>query len=140
MPPDQQSTQNMIFTIAVHGYETSSPAALSGVRFARALLNQSHTIHRVFFYHDGVLNAQSLMVTPQEQSSVRDQWVALHDEHGFELSVCIAAALKRGVLNETERARYEMSACSIHPAFDVVGLGQLVEAAMVSDRLVTFGA
>ena len=43
------------------------------------------------------------------------------------------------MLDEAEAERYEKHAATIHPAFVVSGLGQLVDAAVVSDRMLTFG-
>ena len=39
-----------------------------------------------------------------------------------------------------ELARHEKPASNVHPAFEISGLGQLVDAHINSDRLVTFGA
>ncbi len=42
--------------------------------------------------------------------------------------VCVAAALRRGIKDET-----------LAPGFRISGLGQLVEAGIEGDRLVVFG-
>jgi len=130
----------MEFSVIVHGAPFSSQSALSAHRFATAALTHGHSIRRVFFYHDGVRAADAAVVVPQEDTSVRDRWVALHQEHNVELAVCIAAALKRGVLDEVESDRYQIPAATIHPAFTLVGLGQLIEASASADRVITFGA
>ena len=130
----------MRFSIAVHGAPYSSQASLSAARFAAFTCAAGHDIHRIFFYHEGVFAANRLNVTPQEESDLLDLWLDLKAEYDLELTICIAAALKRGVLNEEERDRYNKSAASIHPAFEVVGLGQLIDAIIQSDRVVTFAA
>ena len=130
----------MIISLAVHGGPYGSSSARSALQFSRAALSRGHELYRVFFYHDGVRAADTLSVTPQDEESLVTQWAALHLDHGVELAVCIAAALKRGVLNEEERARYDRSAANLHPAFEIVGLGQLIDATITSDRFVTFGA
>ena len=131
---------SMNFAISVHGAPYASESALSAHRFAAAALAAGHNITRVFFYHDGVRTADGLAVSPQGEDSVHRLWVSLHEQHGVELAVCIAAALKRGIVSEDERARYEMAAASVHPAFEIVGLGQLIDALMQADRAITFGA
>jgi tRNA 2-thiouridine synthesizing protein D len=128
----------MNFAISIHGSPYASQAALSGYRFTRAALDAGHNITRVFFYHEGVRTADGLAVTPQEEDSVLAQWVSLHEAHGVELTVCIAAALKRGILNDAEKARYDKAAAGAHPAFEIVGLGQLVDALIQADRCITF--
>jgi tRNA 2-thiouridine synthesizing protein D len=108
------------------------------LRFARAALAAGHSIHRVFFYHDGVHAASALAVPPQDEPSPQPGWVELAEAHEIELAVCIAAALKRGLVNEEECRRYELPGSNLHPAFAIVGLGQLLEAIATTDRFVTF--
>ncbi len=126
--------------IAVHGAPYSSQASATALRFARAALAAGHTLPRVFFYHDGVHAASALTVPPQDEPSPQPGWAELAQNHGVELAVCIAAALKRGIVNDEERERYELAAASLHPAFTIVGLGQLVDAVCATDRFVTFAA
>lgn len=128
----------MKIALAVHGAPYSSQASDTALRFARAALTAGHQIPRVFFYHDGVHAASALAVPPQDEPSPQEGWAELAEAHGVELAVCIAAALKRGVVNAEEQARYELSASNLHPAFAIVGLGQLVDAVLNTDRLVTF--
>ncbi len=121
----------------------SSPAsgqcAMTASRFAHALLARGHSIRRVFFLDAGVGNGLSTTVFPQDEADRLQPWVELSEQHGVELILCIASALKYGTLDETEAQRHEKAAASVHPAFTVSGLGQLVDAAAASDRLVTFG-
>jgi tRNA 2-thiouridine synthesizing protein D len=130
----------MVFSIAVHGASYSSQASATALRFSLAALAKGHTIHQVFFYHDGVHTASALSVPPQDEPSPQAGWHAVSTDHGVRLAVCIAASLKRGIIDEQERARYRLSAASAHPAFEIVGLGQLVESVMSSDRFITFAS
>lgn len=130
----------MNIAIAVHGAPYASQAATSALRFCRAALAAGHSVSRVFFYHDGVHTASALTVPPQDEPSPQPGWIELADSDGIELAVCIAAALKRGVVNADEARRYELGASNVHPAFAIVGLGQLIEAIGSSDRFVTFAA
>jgi len=79
-------------------------------------------------------------VPPQEEDSVIERWAALSKNHSIELAVCIAASLKRGVINDEARDRYEKPAANLHPAFTIVGLGQLIDAIASADRFISFGA
>lgn len=129
----------MRFAITVHG-APYTPASTSAFRFAEAALAAGHEIHRVFFYHEAVGLANALMVPPQDEWNLQTKWAELQKNHHFELAICIAAALRRGVLNEEENARYDQLGANAHPSFEVVGLGQLAEAIAVADRSITFGA
>ena len=62
-----------------------------------------------------------------DEEGVRAGWVALAAEGGFELAICVAAAARRGIVEE-----------SLADGFAIVGLGQLIEALEEGDRLVSF--
>jgi len=55
------------------------------------------------------------------------------------LVVCIAAAQRRGMLDENEAKRQGKDAHNIAEGFHISGLGQLIEAGIQSERLVVFG-
>lgn len=128
----------MNIAVLVYGSPTSSRAHISALGFVRAALQAGHRITRVFFYHDAVNIGSSLIVTPQDETDVGDGWVDVARGHGVELCLCIAAALRRGVINAEEAARYERSAANLREPFVIVGLGQLAAAVIESDRVVTF--
>ena len=114
-------------------------ASHGALRFARAAVDRGHTVHRVFFYGDGVHNGSSLATPPQDEQDLVGEWRNFALTNGIELAVCVAAALRRGVLDDNERDRYERAAANLDPAFVLTGLGQLAEAALEADRIVTFG-
>ena len=115
-------------------------AADSAYQFAKAALGKGHEIFRVFFYHDGVNNATRLAVPPQDDRNITQLWTELQKEHNLDLVVCIAAAQRRGLMDEDEAKRQGKDANNIAEGFRISGLGQLIEAGIECDRLVTFGA
>jgi len=129
----------MKFAILVNEGPYTHQASDSAYQFAKAALAKGHEIYRVFFYHDGVNNASRLTVPPQDDRHIVNRWSALAQEHGIDLVVCIAAAQRRGLLDENEAKRHGKDANNIAPGFRISGLGQLVEAGIQADRLVTFG-
>lgn len=130
----------MIFSVQVLAPPYSRQANLSALQFCRAVLRQGHQLKRVFFAGDGVLTASKLMVPPQDEIHLHQEWIQLAAEHSVELVVCISACLRRGIINDSEAARYQLDATNLDDHFILAGLGQLVDAAIESDRLVTFGA
>jgi tRNA 2-thiouridine synthesizing protein D len=130
----------MNFAIAIHGDAATSESPRVALRFARAAVAKGHRIHRVFFYHAGVNVANSLVVQPQGEADTAAEWAAFAKEHGVELAVCVAAALRRGVLGQDDATRYERAVANVNPVFQIVGLGQMIEAAISADRFVTFCA
>ncbi len=129
----------MIFSLSIYAAPYTSQASDSAYRFALALLENGHTLHRVFFYQDGVHTASALSTPPQDEIHFTQNWQALAQQHKIDLVVCIAAALKRGLLNQQEASRYDKPAFNLAKGFEISGLGQLVDAAVMSDRLITFG-
>jgi tRNA 2-thiouridine synthesizing protein D len=130
----------MKFSIVVQGAPYSSQAPLSALHFARAVLDNHHEIIRVFFYQDGVYTGNKNIAPPQDEPDVRKMWSEFAGENHIELIVCIASALRRGILDETEAERYEKPGANLDEGFTISGLGQLIDAGLKTDRLVTFGA
>jgi len=128
------------FSIVVNGGPYSHQAPLSAYHFARAILDQGHEIYRVFFYHDGVYTANSAIAPPQDEPDIRKLWAEFAQNNQVDLVVCVAAALRRGILDETEAKRYEKTSAGLDKVFTISGLGQLIDAGLNADRLVTFGA
>lgn len=129
----------MKFGILVNEGPYQHQASDSAYLFAKAALAKGHEVFRVFFYHDGVNNATRLTVPPADDRNIVNRWAALAEEHNLDMVVCIAAAQRRGMMDENEAKRQGKDADNIHPAFRISGLGQLVEAGIQCDRLVTFG-
>ena len=94
---------------------------------------------RLFFYQDGVHSASSTIVTPQDDQDIAQQWATFVTQNQLDGVVCIAAALRRGVLNEDEATRYQRSAVNLKAPWELSGLGQLHDAIQSGDRLICFG-
>lgn len=71
-------------------------------QFAQAVLQEGHELACVFFYREGVLNANQLTAPASDEFDLVRGWQSLHDEHGVALHICVAAALRRGVTDERE--------------------------------------
>ncbi len=130
----------MIFSLAVYAAPHSSQASDTAYKFASTLIANGHKLYRVFFYHDGVHNSSAFLAPPQDEANLATSWQILSKDFDVDLVVCVAAALKRGLLSEQEAKRYDKPGHNLLEHFEISGLGQLVDAAVVSDRLITFGA
>ena len=118
----------MKFAVSINEGPYQHQASDSAYLFCKAALAKGHEIRRVFFYNEGVNNASSLTEPPQDDRNIVARWSKLAEEHKLDLVVCVAAALRRGIRDENLAAGFRIS-----------GLGQLVEAGIEADRLVTFG-
>lgn len=115
------------------------PAARSALRFAQAVVAAGHTVSRLFFYRDGVHVASQLGVQPQDEQDICAQWREFITQHQLDAVVCIAAALRRGVLDPVEAKRWHAPAASTGEPYALSGLGQWIDALQTADRAVTFG-
>jgi tRNA 2-thiouridine synthesizing protein D len=129
----------MNFGILVLEGPYTHQASDSAWHFARAAIERGHQVPRVFFYHDGVHNASRLTTPPQDDRHVVRRWQALAEEHGVDLVACVAAAQRRGLVDEAERRRHGKDADNIAPGFRISGLGQLLDLVVSADRMVVFG-
>jgi tRNA 2-thiouridine synthesizing protein D len=127
----------MKFTLLV----TAAPHhenAWHALQFCQAALAHGHEVARVFFYGDGVAHGNILLLPPQDESHVAHNWSTLAQQHNIELVVCVAAALKRGVMDADTAQREEKSISNLAGGFVISGLGQLADAMLDADRLVSF--
>lgn len=118
----------MKFGILVNEGPFTHQASDTAYHFTKAALAKGHEIFRVFFYHDGVNNSNRLSEPQSDDRNIVKLWSELGAEHDLDLVVCVAAALRRGLKEEM-----------LADGFHISGLGQLVEAGIVADRLVVFG-
>ncbi len=130
----------MKFSLVILGAPYSRQASATALRFAKAAINKDHSIERVFFFDDGVYNSNALTVAPQDETNIPEEWSLLSTSHNIDMIACVSSALKRGIIDQTEAKRYEKEAANISEGTEISGLGQLVEATLLSDRVITFGS
>ncbi|NDO83539.1 sulfurtransferase complex subunit TusD [Citrobacter sp. NCU1] len=128
----------MRFAIVVTGPAYGTQQASSALQFAHAVLNEGHELSSVFFYREGVYNANMLTSPASDEFDVVRAWQQLNQTYGVTLNICVAAALRRGIVDETEAARLGLAAANLQPGFILSGLGALAEASLTCDRVVQF--
>lgn len=128
----------MRFALMVTGPAYGTQQSSSAWQFANALLAEGHELISVFFYREGVYNANQLTAPANDEFDLVRGWQSLHDKHGVELHICVAAALRRGVTDETEAKQLGLDAFNLQTGFTMSGLGALAEASLTCDRMVQF--
>ena len=126
-------------TIVIYSAPVNSQAPNSALQFARAWLAAGHSIERVFFYRDGVYTAAASLAPQSDEQNIHDMWQDFAQHHNIDLVACIAAALRRGVIDISEAERFARPSANLGESFRLGGLGELVEACLKSDRTVSFG-
>lgn len=117
----------MQFTVLIHEGPYNHQASDTAYNFVKAALDKGHEINRIFFYHDGVNNGFNSAEPPQDDRNIYQRWSEL-GKGGIDIVCCIAAAKRRGLKDDL-----------LMEGIRISGLGQLADATLESDRLVTFG-
>ena len=104
----------MNFGILVNEGPYQHQASDSAYLFAKAALDEGHTIFRVFFYHDGVNNGTRLATPPQDDRHIPNRWSELAKEHNIDLVLCVAAAQRRGMVDPDEMKLIEIKTADKH--------------------------
>ena len=129
----------MNYSLFITGSPTASRACHTALDFAEALLSEgNHQIHGVFFYEEAVAIANSLAMPPRDECNIRNEWSTFAKQHNIPLYICIAAALRRGELNEAEAKRHEVEHYNLADGFHLEGLGSLLSLTLESDRVMRF--
>ncbi|KXJ59735.1 MAG: sulfur relay protein TusD [Alteromonas sp. Nap_26] len=106
--------------------------------FIKGVLDNGDTVSNVFFYSDGVLHANSLMLQTSDELYAYNEWKALAENHNITLLVCITAAVKRGIVSEQEAIENGLSIANLVSPFEQAGLGEFFSELHNCDRLVQF--
>ena len=117
----------MNIRLLIQGDPLSTCAPSAALHFAREAVSQGHTLYRVFLYKDAVYLANRFNSAPADETDLQSEWQTFATDSGAELTVCIAAGQRRGIVED-----------DIAEGFSIVGLGQMIEAMFESDRTVTF--
>jgi len=127
----------MKFAIQINTGPFSRQATESAYYFTSAAIQAGHEIHRVFFYHDGVYNANDYALPPRDDRNPQQLWIDLAHQHQLDMVICVTSAMRRGIVSD-QQSSSGLSANLAEP-YQISGLGQLIEAAMIVDRLIIFG-
>jgi tRNA 2-thiouridine synthesizing protein D len=128
----------MRFNVLVTGALYSSQSGYSALQFCQSAVAAGHAISQVFFYQDGVQQANSLSMPLSDEFEPVSAWASFSQEHGVDLVVCVSAAERRGVMSDEQAKEFAKGHGDLHSAFSIAGLGALHEASLDSDRTVTF--
>lgn len=155
----------MKFALHIKSAPYQSQACRTALRFAQTLLKKGHTLPLVFFSSEAVAIANRLASAPQDEEDLQQQWQLLAHSNGITLGICSAAAVRRGVCSKSVAIKRDADQegqgqqgndsiehdsidnesidsiviDNIATGYQLAGLGEWVEAAVESDRVLTFG-
>ncbi|MBA5204363.1 sulfurtransferase complex subunit TusD [Pectobacterium aroidearum] len=126
------------YCLLVTGPAYGTQQASSALQFAQALLAEGYRLKSVFFYREGVLNANQLTSPANDEFDLVRAWQLLGETHQVALNVCVAAALRRGVTDAQQAAQLNLAGANLQPGFVLSGLGELAQSVLTCDRVIQF--
>lgn len=115
------------FAIMVSASPYEGLAAESALGFAKAVVELSHRLSCVYFYHDAVLHACE-MSADLRQHSLSARWAELAAQAGVPLWLCQAAGERRG-----------LASLSLPDGFEWGGLARFFSVLDAGTRVASFG-
>jgi tRNA 2-thiouridine synthesizing protein D len=85
-----------------------------------------------FFYQDAAGIANRLNWRPSDELNLTTEWQLLP----IERRVCVSTALGRGVTDQDNAARHDLSSENIAEGFNLVGLGELADLMLQATRVI----
>ncbi|QLB39638.1 sulfurtransferase complex subunit TusD [Mannheimia pernigra] len=125
----------MEYVLAVKSPVYGSQGAFLAYQVAEELLQAKHIIRQVFFFQEGVSNANALVNPASDEINLVLKWTKLAELHRLQLHLCIAAAQRRGVVDGQTTA---ISTTNLAQGFTLAGLGEFSQAVLKADRVLTF--
>lgn len=129
---------SLTYTLLVNGSVYGTQSARNAYLFAKAVIEKGHTLKSVFFYQDGVQNGSALTAPANDEFDLVKAWQQLAEQHQVRMETCVAAALRRGVVSQSEAEQHQLPGANLAAPFEQTGLGSLAEALLSQDRVVQF--
>lgn len=129
---------NLSYCILVTGPAYGDQRASSALQFSEALLSRGHYIKTIFFYQNGVYNANRFTTPALDEVNIVRDWQRLSQQHGIKLYTCISASLRRGIVDKTQSFHLNLNGDNMQNKFKLMGLGSLAKAMITCDRFIQF--
>lgn len=125
----------MQYVLAVKSPVYGSQGAYLAYQVAQKLLAQGHHIRQVFFFQNGISNANALINPASDEFNLMAAWQQFSQQNSVPLHLCISAAQRRGVVDSQTSHNGQSN---LAEGFVLAGLGEFSQAVLTSDRLLTF--
>ncbi|TDQ57580.1 tRNA 2-thiouridine synthesizing protein D [Mesocricetibacter intestinalis] len=125
----------MRYVLAVKQPVYGSQGAYLAYQFASALLRKGHEISQIFFFQNGVSNANAYVYPANDEFNLLAAWQKLQREYHVPLHLCVAASQRRGVVDTSSAA--DKQHCNLAAGFIIAGLGEFISAVAGADRVIT---
>jgi tRNA 2-thiouridine synthesizing protein D len=129
----------MQYTLLITGSPYQSKACHTALRFIKTAISKyPNCIKGVFFYEDAILIGNQIAQPPRDEIDITKAWQEIAKQHDVPLYLCIAAAVRRGIISESESRRYELNQHTLAEQFQLEGLGTLVDLMNTTNKVIQF--
>ncbi|WP_425619627.1 sulfurtransferase complex subunit TusD [Buchnera aphidicola] len=128
----------MNYTILVTGPAYGTQNASTAFLFCNALIQTKNKICSVFFYGDGVYNANNMTTPASDEFNLIHAWQELKKKYQVKLYVCNSSALRRGIVKNEKYFDRPYKIGNLAIFFQLSGLLELANSIKLSDRIIQF--
>ncbi|QJC30517.1 sulfurtransferase complex subunit TusD [Enterobacteriaceae endosymbiont of Neohaemonia nigricornis] len=129
----------MVFILLVTSAPFGTQNAYSAYFFAQTLIKEKYTLKSIFFYRDGVFNANKHFII-SNKFNLTKSWIELSIKYNVDLHVCVNSSIIRGLLKKEYMDNMCMNQQNIfiNKTFKIISLTTLAISILDCDRLVQF--
>lgn len=124
---------SILINSSPYGFQNSTSAFL----FSKALIKRNHQLVNIFFYSEGVFNANKINVVNNNHNLIKS-WKKLSIDFNIKLYVCIESAFQRGLILKADFKRKKRFQEMLDLGFKLAGLVTFVESVETCDRILQF--
>lgn len=128
----------MKYSILITSSPYSCENSISAFLFSKALIERKHQLVSVFFYSEGVFNANKTADINNDCTILTESWKRLSVDFNIKLYICIEAAFQRGMILKKNLKREKVFKEMINSEFKLVGLLTFVKSVELCDRILQF--
>jgi tRNA 2-thiouridine synthesizing protein D len=129
----------MNYVLHINSSPFAGNAGLCAYRFACTAIAAGHRVTQIFFSGEGVYHAWRKISPADDEFNLNRAWSQLAQQHRIDLSVCISAAQRRGLLSAEEAQSQNFLDNDWADGFRAAGLSQWLDASIRADRCLQFG-
>lgn len=126
------------YCIMVKGPAYGNQSAISALQFIYTLLKRGHHLKSIFFYQDGVYNANYLNTPSSDELNLIIEWKKLSQKYKIKLNVCISSAFRRGIIDSKNSVLYNYNNNNLDMSFKLSSLNTLMKEIIYCDRFLQF--
>ncbi|QJC28285.1 sulfurtransferase complex subunit TusD [Enterobacteriaceae endosymbiont of Plateumaris braccata] len=129
----------MTFSLLIMGSPYSTQNAYSAYFFTNAVIKEKHYVKDIFFYRNGVYNANKYINLDNYKINLVKCWKYLSNKYHINLYICISSALKRGIiLDKNQISNNQLINNLIESEFQITSLSILAKSVLTCDRFIQF--